>query len=334
MWAEGRRHELEARLKVPYPTAHLDAILLSGGLDSSILASVFRPKYAITVGFGSDAEDLTFSEYVAKRFCKYHVKVFLNTETLLSIMEKLIELMKTFDPIEIRNSSVLYAGIEESKRRGLAMVLTGDGCDELFAGYDYMRRLDNARKDMELELIRLWQVMRFSSHQIGDALGVRVLSPYLEKPFSDYARSIDISEKVGSYRGKNWGKFVLRKCFEQELGEDIAWRSKRAQEKGANITTITGTINEAFYDDEFLIEKTIALSEGVSIRDKEHLYYYLLYRRMFPPPGTEYKASERRCPNCLCQFKWKGRYCRTCGSYPVLPTIKRDLQDGRNEVVS
>jgi asparagine synthase (glutamine-hydrolysing) len=334
MWVERRCHELEARLKVLYPPAHPEAILLSGGLDSSILASVFRPNYAITVGFGSDAEDIIFAEYVAKRFCKYHVKVYLNTETLLSIMEKLIELMKTFDPIEIRNSSVLYAGIEELKRRSLAMVLTGDGCDELFAGYDYMRRLDNTRGDLELELNRLWQVMRFSSHQIGDSLGVRVLSPYLQKPFSDYARSIDISEKVGSYRGKNWGKFVLRKCFEQELGEDIAWRSKRAQERGANITPIIGTINEAFDDDKFLIEKTTALSEGVSIRDKEHLYYYLLYRRKFPPPGTGYKGSEPRCPNCLCQFKWQGRYCRTCGSHPVSPTIKRDLKDTKNEVIS
>jgi asparagine synthase (glutamine-hydrolysing) len=330
MCFEGRCHELEARLKQPYPSVRLESILLSGGLDSSILASVFRPQYAITVGFGSDAQDLIFSDFVAKRFCKNHVKVFLNAETLLSIMEKLIELMKTFDPIEIRNSSVLYAGIEESKRRGFSTVLTGDGCDELFAGYDYMRRFDSARRELELELIRLWKVMRFSSHQIGNALGVSVLTPYLEKPFFDYARSLDISEKVGSNRGKNWGKFVLRKCFEEKLGEDVAWRYKQAQERGANITPITSTINEALDDDKFIIEKTNAMSEGVSIRDKEHLYYYLLYRRRFPPPELEYNGSEPRCPKCLSQFKWRGRYCRTCGSYPVLPTSNGELKDVRN----
>ena len=78
---------------------------------------------------------------------------------------------------------MFYAGIEESKRRGFASVVTGDGYDELFAGYDYMRRLDNATKELEQELIRVWQVMRFSSHQIGNALGVRVLMPYLKNPF-------------------------------------------------------------------------------------------------------------------------------------------------------
>lgn len=322
MRLEGRCQELKARLIQPYPGVPLEAILLSGGLDSSILASVFRPQHAITVGFGSEAEDFIFSDYIAERFCEDHTKVHLNSETLLSIVDKLIGLMKTFDPIEIRNSSVLYAGIEESKRRGFASVVTGDGCDELFAGYDYMRRLDNATKELEQELIRLWQVMRFSSHQIGNALGVRVLMPYLEKPFFDYARSIDISEKIGSYRGKKWGKFVLRKCFEEDLGNDIAWRSKRAQESGANITPITSTIDEAFDDDKFIIERTNAMSEGVTIRNKEHLYYYLLYRRKFPPPGMDYNGSEVRCPKCLCRFKWKGRYCRTCGSYPVSPSFK------------
>lgn len=319
MRLEERCQELKVQLIQTRGGVLFQTILLSGGLDSSILASMLRPRHAVTIGFGAEAEDFTFSDMIAKRYCKYHVKVILNVETLLSIMNKVIELMKTFDPIEIRNSSVLYAGIEESRRRGYTSVITGDGCDELFAGYDYMRRLDHTQKDLEGELKRIWQIMRFSSYQIGKALGVRVWSPYLEKRFFDYAQKIAISEKIGHYRGKNWGKFVLRKCFEGDLGKEIAWRAKRAQERGANITSITNVIEEACGHDKFKIGKRKAMDEGVTVRNKEHLYYYLMYRRRFPVPGMDHKDFRLRCPKCLCPFNWKGSYCRTCGSYPVSP---------------
>ena len=322
MLLKGRCHELKSLLIQTYYRFPIQTILLSGGLDSSILASITRPRHAITVGLGTKAEDFTFAGIIASRFCHDHIKVHLNNETLTSIMNSLIGLMKTFDPIEIRNSSVLYAGIEESKRRGYTGVITGDGGDELFAGYDYMRRLDNNIKHLDLELNRIWRIMHFSSHHIGKALGITVWSPYLEKPFFNYAQRIDISEKIGHHGGKSWGKFVLRKCFEESIGKEIAWRAKRAQERGANITSITNVINEAFDDDRFIFEKRKAMDEGVMIRNKEHLYYYLLYRRKFPAPRMDDEGFRFRCPKCLCPFTWEGSYCRTCGSYPVLPLLK------------
>ncbi len=319
MLFQRRCQELKSRLIQTSYDLPIEAILLSGGLDSSILASIIRPQHAITIGLGTEAKDFIFSEIVADRFCKNHIKISLSYETLLSIVNRLIVLMKTFDPIEIRNSSVLYAGIEESKRRGYTGVVTGDGCDELFAGYDYMRRLDTNKKRLEEELDRIRGLMRFSSHQIGEALGIKVRSPYLERPFIGYAQEIDVSEKVGYSRGRNWGKFVLRRCFENDLGEEIAWRSKEALEKGANITQITDVIEEAFEAEKFKIEGLKARNEGVMIRSREHLYYYLLYRRNFPPPRIEEKEFNLRCSFCLCPFKWVGSYCRTCGSYPASP---------------
>ena len=89
------------------------------GVRQQLLASVFRPQHAITVGFGSEAEDFVFSDYIAERFCEDHTKVHLNSETLLSIVDKLIGLMKTFDPIEIRNSSVLR---RENQREEVLLV--------------------------------------------------------------------------------------------------------------------------------------------------------------------------------------------------------------------
>jgi asparagine synthase (glutamine-hydrolysing) len=310
--------ELKAQLFQTQRSGCFQSILLSGGLDSSILASLLKPRYAVTIGFGK-AEDFTFADVIANEFCKIHIKVLLDHETLLSIISKLIGLMKTFDPIEIRNSSVLYAGIEESKRRGYNCVITGDGCDELFAGYNYMRRFDGALNDLEVELHRIWRIMQFSAQRIGKALGVTIWSPYLDNPFLEYAKRIDISEKVGYYRGKRWGKFILRKCFEKDIGKSSAWRPKQAQERGANISLISNVISQVCDDQKFMLGREKAMGEGVVINDKEHLYYYLLYRRKFPAPRMDNNYYNLRCPKCQCPFVWEGNYCRTCGSYPVSP---------------
>ena len=317
MFSERRCEELRSRIVQSNGNLRLDSILLSGGLDSSILASIIRPSNAITIGLGLQAEDFYFASKIARLFCKRHVKVTLDGENLLGIMDKLIAIMKTFDPIEIRNSSVVYAGIEESLKRGYNGVITGDGCDELFAGYDYMRRLDGRPAELERELHRIWEIMHFSSHTLGQALGVPVSSPFLGNQFLEYSKVIDASEKVGYYGGKRWGKFILRKCFENDVGKDIAWRTKRALEAGANITMITHFIKGACSDDLFRIERNKARDEGVILRDKEHLYYYLIYRRRFPPPAAHDKSCVLRCPKCQGPFVWKDSYCRTCGAYPI-----------------
>jgi asparagine synthase (glutamine-hydrolysing) len=317
MFSDRRCEELKSRIVQSHRNLRHDSILLSGGLDSSILASIIRPDNAITIGLGLEAEDFYFASKIATLFCKRHVKVVLDEENLLRIIDKLISIMETFDPIEVRNSSVVYAGIEESLRRGYNGVITGDGCDELFAGYDYMRRLDGRPDELERELHRIWEIMRFSSHTIGQALGVAVSSPFLGDRFLEYSKVIDTSEKVGYYGGKRWGKFILRKCFEKDIGKDIAWRTKRALEAGANITMITSFIKGACSDELYRIETNKARNEGVFLRDKEHLYYYLMYRRRFPPPGARDKSCVRRCPKCLGPFVWKDSYCRTCGAYPI-----------------
>jgi asparagine synthase (glutamine-hydrolysing) len=314
----GSCEELKAQLFQTLSNVYSQSILLSGGLDSSILASVVKPRFSVTIGF-EKAEDFTFADIIANEFCKVHIKVLLDHETLLSIISKLIGLMKTFDPIEIRNSCVLYAGIEESKRRGYSCVITGDGCDELFAGYNYMRRHDGALNDLEAELHRIWRIMHFSAKRIGKALGVTIWSPYLDNPFLEYAKGIDISEKVGYYKGKRWGKFILRKCFEKDIGKWTAWRPKQAQERGANISLIANVISQVCDDEMFVLEREKAMSEGVIVKDKEHLYYYLLYRRKFPVPRMDNEYYNLRCPKCQCPFIWEGNYCRTCGSYPVSP---------------
>src|SRR5262245_45624009 len=95
---------------------HADALLLSGGLDSSILASLLHPKYSVAAGFGQDAPDLDYARQIAGKFSVRHIEVILDQHNMAELVEQSIKILKTFDPIEIRNSVVAFAGIKTAKK--------------------------------------------------------------------------------------------------------------------------------------------------------------------------------------------------------------------------
>lgn len=296
---------------------HADALLLSGGLDSSILASILRPKYSVAAGFGSDAPDLAYASQAAGKYSQKHVEVVFSQEKMAELVGQVIQVFRTFDPIEIRNSVVALAGIEQAKKDGHSTLMTGDGGDELFAGYNYLARYYSDMQKLSLELRRLWEVMHFSSKKLGEHIGIEVKTPFLDKEFAQFAKSIDASEKVGEYNAKKWGKFILRTCFEETLGE-LAWRPKLAQERGAATDRYEIYIEAMIGDLTFANKAKIAKEQdGVTIRNKEHLHYYAIFRSYFPPPKEE--DCELRCPKCHGCMTRGGRFCRTCGAFPVTP---------------
>jgi asparagine synthase (glutamine-hydrolysing) len=309
--------ELVRRLQESVGRHRSDALLLSGGLDSSILASLLRPGYAVTCSFGEDSPDSDFAKEVAGKFCGEFARVVISPEEMLELVEQAVQIFKTFDPIEIRNSAVALAGLQRAKADGYSKVMTGDGGDELFAGYNYLSRYFSDPSRLEIELRRLWKVMHFSSQKIGNHLGITVVAPYLDPDFMEYAKSLPIDLKVGEHAGRKWGKYVLRTCFEQALGSRIAWREKLAQEQGAATDRFELYINDRIDDTTFSNKAAIAKSEGVALRSKEHLHYYALFRSYFPPPREE--SCTLRCPSCRACMEADGRFCRTCGAFPVTP---------------
>ena len=72
--------------------------------------------------------------------------------------------------------------------------------------------------------------MDFSSKLIGKVLKMDIRLPFLQEEFATFAKSINIAMKIGAHSGQLWGKFLLRKCFEAELGEDVVWKPKFPQE--------------------------------------------------------------------------------------------------------
>ena len=294
-----------------------DALLLSGGLDSSILASMLHPKYSVAAGLGADAPDLAYARQVAVKYSKRHVEVIFNDKGMTELVEQVIQIFKTFDPIEIRNSVVALAGIEQARKEGHLAIMTGDGGDELFGGYNYLARYYSDMQKLDSELRRLWQVMHFSSRKLGERAGVEVKTPFLDEEFASSAKSISVNEKVGEHSGKKWGKFILRSCFEAALGE-LVWRPKLAQEQGAATDRYQRYIGQMINDLTFANKTKIAKErDGVNIRSKEHLHYYAIFRSYFPPPKDD--DCELRCLECRGCMKQDGRFCRTCGAFPVTP---------------
>lgn len=309
--------ELVQRLKESVERSRADALLLSGGLDSTVLASVLRPAYSVAAGLGTDAPDLAFARQAGQKYSRRHVEEVFDEERMGQMTDAVVQAFKTFDPIEIRNSCVALAGLERAKRDGFGRVMTGDGGDELFAGYNYLSRYYSDLKKLEQELFRLWEVMHFSSKTLGEKIGVEIATPFLDPDFAGFAKSIDVAEKIGEHDGQKFGKFILRRCFEPEIGA-LAWRAKMAQEQGAATDRYSKFIDRMIDDATYANKVKTAEKEAVVIRSKEHLNYYAIFRGYFPPPKEESRDCEKVCPQCRACLP-RGRFCRTCGAFPVVP---------------
>lgn len=294
-----------------------DTVLLSGGLDSSIITAIRKPEYSITIGFGSEASDLKYADAVALKFVRKKITRILSTQEVLGLIDRVIVALRTFDPITIRNSVVPYAALEVANSNGFKCVYTGDGSDEIFAGYNFLRRyLDNPSR-LESEISRLRAIMIFPTFSLGKSLKVKIIAPFLNEKVVREAKLIPISDLVGFYRNRIWGKMVLRQCFRDELGEEICWRKKQAQEEGAGITRIKEIIENSYNDFSFIEEARMAKNKGVVVRDKEHLYYFKRFTRNF-------SLEERRnCPELTCSgcgncVSFLSNYCQLCGQFPVV----------------
>ncbi len=334
-----REQDFAALLQHAVNQQATEALLFSGGLDTGVLAlllSRIRPGYAITVAvtdpaFGGPAyveaisgklgippelfpsPDLYYSEQLAHRLNLNHMVLRPDTGELLRIMPELIRVLESFDPMQLRNSVVAFCGMLKVRELGLTDVMTGDGADEILAGYSFMYEMSEARLLEYLPQMR--QMMFFSGPVMGRALGLRVATPYLDPALLDFCAGLEFPFIVNSWNGRRMGKWIIRQAFASLLPEDIVYRVKTPIEYGSGSTMLAFRARAMISDDDLQAAQLETLkTDGVKIRDKEQLLYYRMYREIFGPPKAF--ASGPLCPDCGSVLKKsKSDYCYTCGAW-------------------
>ena len=293
--------QLKSKLKESVERNRADGILLSGGLDTSILAFIARPMVGFTVALkDSPASDLVYSDKISKLLGIQHKKMEFTKEEALATLPEVIGIMRTFD-LALPNDLAIYFALKLARENKISSVMTGDGSDELFAGYYYMAELPP--EDLERYIGRLSKNWHFSSGYLGKVLGVEVSQPFLDEDFVRFALEMSPGFKVRD----GVGKYILRKGFEDSMPADIVWRRKEPIEYGSGFTKLHEMINGMFTDEEF---KTASNEVDIKFINKEHFFYWRIYNQVV---GEIPKAKDGgiRCPCCGAGM---GTYhCRTCG---------------------
>ena len=293
-----------------------DWIALSGGLDSSILAHLRKDQKPQTMTIITKdflGTDLTFAQIIAKHLGLPLSLIQVSMEEVLDSINETIKILGNYNDIEIRNSIVPYIYLTTLKKKGVDSVITGDGADEVFAGYNFL--LKKSDEEIGEELKRIKKIMHFPSKDIARSLNMKVETPFLNEELIKFSDDIEISEKINSKDGEKFGKWILRETFEKYLPNNITWREKSPMQDGSGTNNLTGLFNIIITDDIFTQKKTRILEEdGVYIRTKESLHYYECFRKT---NSVKKSNSDNRCPDCDYEIAPNSRFCRMCGKFPI-----------------
>ena len=235
---------------VPY------GVLLSGGLDSSVISAIAQkfaqrriedneqseawwPRlHSFAVGL-KGSPDLIAAQEVANHLGTVHHEIHFTVQEGLDAIRDVIYRIETYDVTTIRASTPMYLMARKIKAMGIKMVLSGEGSDEIFGGYLYFHKAPNA-KEFHEELIRkldalyLYDCLR--ANKSMSAWGVEARVPFLDKAFMDVAMSLNPQDKMCG-TGKI-EKHILRECFAPYLPHKVAWRQKEQFSDGVGYNWI------------------------------------------------------------------------------------------------
>ncbi len=296
---------------VPY------GVLLSGGLDSSIISAVAKkfasrrvesnntqgawwPQlHSFVIGL-EGSPDLIAARKVADHIGSVHHEIHYTIQEGLDAIKDVIYHLETYDVTTVRASTPMYLLGRVIKSMGIKMVLTGEGADEIFGGYLYFHKAPNAEAFHEETLRKVSKLHLYDCLRANKSLaawGVEGRVPFLDKEFIDVAMRLNPADKM-SGKGK-MEKWMLRKAFEDYLPESVAWRQKEQFSDGVGygwIDTLKKIATEQVTDDQMKnAQYRFPVNTPMS---KEEYMYRQIFSEHFP--SHEAAACVPSVPSIAC----------------------------------
>ena len=280
---------------VPY------GVLLSGGLDSSVISAIaekfsehriednsqtraYWPRlHSFAVGL-KGAPDLAKAKMVADHIGTVHHEINYTIQEGLDAIRDVIYYIETYDVTTVRASTPMYLLARVIKSMGIKMVLSGEGADEIFGGYLYFHKAPNAREFHEETVRKLSKLYLYDCLRANKSLsawGVEGRVPFLDKEFLDVAMRTNPEAKMCP--GSTMEKRIVREAFADMLPEAVAWRQKEQFSDGVGyswIDTLKQITSEAVTD-----EQMAHAAERFPInppKNKEEYYYRSIFAEHFP----------------------------------------------------
>ncbi len=296
---------------VPY------GVLLSGGLDSSVISAIaekysemrieddsrskaYWPRlHSFAVGL-KGAPDLAKAKIVADHIGTVHHEINYTIQEGLDALRDVIYYIETYDVTTVRASTPMYLLARVIKSMGIKMVLSGEGADEIFGGYLYFHKAPDAQafhEETVRKLSKLHQYDCLRANKSLSAWGVEGRVPFLDKEFLDVAMRLNPTNKLCP--GTTIEKRIVREAFADMLPSEVAWRQKEQFSDGVGyswIDTLKQITSKAVSDDEMA-----HASERFPInppKTKEEYYYRSIFAEHFPSESAALSVPSEASVAC------------------------------------
>lgn len=280
---------------VPY------GVLLSGGLDSSVVSAIAKkfaarrieshdlqeawwPQlHSFAVGLVG-SPDLIAAKNVAEHLGTVHHEIHFTIQEGLDALSDVIYHLETYDVTTVRASTPMYLMARVIKSMGVKMVLSGEGADEIFGGYLYFHKAPNVRAFHEETVRKLSKLHLYDCLRANKSLaawGVEGRVPFLDKEFLDVAMRLNPAEKMAN--NGRMEKWILRKSFEDYLPASVAWRQKEQFSDGVGYGWIDALkrMTSQAVSDERLANARYRFPINPP-RSKEEYFYRSLFHEHYP----------------------------------------------------